>query len=474
MTTPAARSALPRLRPYQAEAGRAIVGSVLRGEGRSFSVEIARQGGKNELSAQIEAFLLMTNAGRSVDGIKCAPTFQPQAKISLQRLLARLRGAGLAPPAELEEGRAVRLGGARILFLSAEPGASVVGHTVGLLLEVDEAQDVDPDHFDHAFRPMAAATGATIVYYGTAWDDATLLERAKRHHLEMERRDGVRRHFEYDWRVVAAHNPAYARYVEGERQRLGEDHPLFRTQYLLQTLDGEGRLFPPHLLRLLEGDHLRLSGPDGTDGVYVAGLDLAGEASEPGGGSERDSTVLSVGRVRYPDDGPLAGEPQIEVVQTLAWSGVAYDELYAALAGQLDRVWGVARVAVDATGLGGPAVRFLRRALGGDRVEAVTFSPESKSQLGYALLAAANTGRLRLYRADGSPEYRTCRHELERARVEYRPDRRMRFFVPPAEGHDDYVMSLALLSTAALGARPRPRRVATGRATKGGALGGSN
>ena len=47
-----------RLRPYQIEAGRAIVESVRSGAGRSFSVEMARQGGKNELSAQLEALLL--------------------------------------------------------------------------------------------------------------------------------------------------------------------------------------------------------------------------------------------------------------------------------------------------------------------------------------------------------------------------------------------------------------------------------
>ena len=46
------------LRDYQCEAARAIVASVAAREGRSFSVQIARQGGKNELSAQVELLLL--------------------------------------------------------------------------------------------------------------------------------------------------------------------------------------------------------------------------------------------------------------------------------------------------------------------------------------------------------------------------------------------------------------------------------
>ena len=40
-----------KLRPYQAEIARAIIDSIQRNLGLTFSVEIARQGGKNELSA---------------------------------------------------------------------------------------------------------------------------------------------------------------------------------------------------------------------------------------------------------------------------------------------------------------------------------------------------------------------------------------------------------------------------------------
>ena len=46
---------MPALRPYQLEAARAILESVYNKKGMTFSIEIARQGGKNELSAQLEA-----------------------------------------------------------------------------------------------------------------------------------------------------------------------------------------------------------------------------------------------------------------------------------------------------------------------------------------------------------------------------------------------------------------------------------
>ena len=180
-----------RLRPYQIEAGRAILDSVLRRRGLSFSVEIARQGGKNELSVQLEALLLTLHLSQDVDSVKCAPTFDPQARISLRRLWSRLVEAGLSSIAAVEAGHIVRVGRARTLFMSAGPDANVVGHSAQLLLEVDEAQDVDEEKFDREFRPMAATTNATIGFYGTAWSETTLLERAKQRHLELERRDGI-------------------------------------------------------------------------------------------------------------------------------------------------------------------------------------------------------------------------------------------------------------------------------------------
>lgn len=446
---------LPALRPYQLEPLRAIVESVRGRLGRSFSVEIARQGGKNELSAQLEVLILTTHAHRPVDSIKAAPTFSPQARLSVRRLWHRIEQAGLAPLASREAGHIVRLGLARQVFLSAEPGANVVGHTAHLLLEADEAQDIDPDKFDRDFRPMAAAHNATIVLYGTAWTETSLLERAKQAHLEAERQDGVRRHFEYDWTVVARHVPAYAAYVEAERRRLGEGHPLFQTQYCLRTLAGAGRFLSPSQRAQLQGTHARLRGPVAGE-TYVAGLDLAGEANERDA-LRHDATVLTVGRVRDAGD-PLFPGMRVEVVEHLAWQGERHDILAPRLADLLREVWRVRRVAVDATGLGETIARSLTIALGSGRVEAVKFSAERKSALGYALLAAVNTGRLKLYAPDGSPECREFWHQAELARAAYRPNGTLAFFVAPSDGHDDYLTSLALLVHAASDAAPRRAR----------------
>ena len=463
---------LLRLRPYQCLPGRAIVESALGQRGLTFTVVMARQAGKNELSAQVELFLLAKNARRSLDGVKCAPTFDPQARISLRRLWRRIAEAGLEPLAAREDGHAVRFGRARQLFLSAEPAANVVGHTASLLLEVDEAQDVDREKFDREFRPMAAPANATTVYYGTPWDDTTLLEQAVQSNLEQERRDGVRRHFQYDWTAVAELNPEYGRYVEGERARLGESHPLFQTQYALKTVSG-GRLFRAGQRAQLRGTQARQSAAAQGES-YVAGLDVGGQELGPSTGPSaglrtgsgraggHDPTVLTVARVVAPPSDALVPEPRLEVVEHLAVAGEKHDELLGRLVDLLGRVWRVRRVAVDATGLGETLARLLAKTLGPSVVRPLRFSAESKSRLGYNLLAAVNGGRLKMYAADGSPEHAEFWRQMELARAAYRSGRTMSFFVDPSAGHDDYLMSLALVVEAARDLEPQPR-VARGR-----------
>ena len=128
------------LRSYQLKIGRAIMDSVVRRRGLTLTVEIARQGGKNELSAQVETLLMTMSVVRGGNLIKAAPTFLPQAMISMNRLRERLDEVGFAGHWRMDSGNAVVLGKARQIFLSAEPHANVVGNTAHILLEMDEAQ----------------------------------------------------------------------------------------------------------------------------------------------------------------------------------------------------------------------------------------------------------------------------------------------------------------------------------------------
>ncbi len=146
----------------------------------------------------------------------------PQAQNSLNRLLATVQGSRL-PPAFREAGYAVRVGRARALFFSAAPAARVVGATANILLEADEAQDVDEEKWNKDFRPMGASANVTTVLWGTAWTADTLLARSIRILRQAEARDGRPRVFVVPWEQVAAEVPAYGAYVRGESS-LGRDH----------------------------------------------------------------------------------------------------------------------------------------------------------------------------------------------------------------------------------------------------------
>ena len=163
------------LRAYQLEPAHAILDSVLHGRGLTFAVMMCRQAGKNELSAQLEAYLLnlFRRAGGSL--VKGSPTYKPQTLNSILRLTDRLNNPWNRNQYRRREGYIIELDNARAFFFSASPSANVVGATASLLLEADEAQDIDPTKWDKDFTPMGASTNVTTVFYGTAWTANTFL-----------------------------------------------------------------------------------------------------------------------------------------------------------------------------------------------------------------------------------------------------------------------------------------------------------
>lgn len=289
-----------------------------------------------------------------------------------------------------------------------------------------------------------------------------MLEQIKQTNLELERKDGVKRHFRYDWQEVARYNALYRAFVEAERIRLGESHPLFRTQYALLPIKGGGGFLSRQQIEQLRGTHVRLHRRSATASIYVAGIDLAGESevveaealTRPG----RDATVITIAEVKTGTGSKYGiSQPVIEVVEHYCWVGRKHPLLLNQMVDIVKTLWGCSRIVVDATGIGEPVASFLQQALGG-RVIPFKFSQKTKSELGFELLSAINSGRLKLYRQDGSEEYRQLLLELERAKGVYRPNQTLNFFVDPAEGHDDYLMSLALVVEAARNYSPRKAR----------------
>jgi hypothetical protein len=453
------------LRSYQLAPARAIVDSVLNRRGLTFAVVMSRQAGKNELSAQLEAYLM--NLFQGVGGaslVKASPTYKPQTITSRMRLLDRLDNDWNRDAVRRAAGYIVRLGRCRCCFFSAHHTANVVGATANVLLECDEAQDVDPDKWSKDFAPMGASTNVTTVFYGTVWTRRTLLAQVMRRLRQQELRDGVQRVFVVPWEQVAQEVPAYGAYVRGEMARLGPDHPVIQTQYKLQAIDDAGGMFPPERLARMRGDHRRQRRPL-PDETYAITIDVAGEdeqlerelqddealrAAQP----RRDSTVLTVFRVDLAGiEDPLLGLPRYEVVDRHWWTGRKHSDLYAAIC-DLIETWRAAWVVVDATGLGAGLASFLARRYGTVKDDPsgllipFVFSSATKSDLGWEFLSLVETGRYKEYADDSAADTRQFWREVAACQFEVLPGpgRRMRWGVDDPAVHDDMLISAALVA----------------------------
>ena len=282
---------------------------------------MSRQSGKNELSAQLEAYLL--NLYRRAGGgiVKGSPTFKPQTINSILRLTDRLTNRWNAREFRRREGYIVELGKARAFFFSAEPSANVVGATASLLLEADEAQDIAQAKWDKDFTPMGASTNVTTVFYGTAWTSNTFLAQTMDFLKREEARDGTRRVFQVTADEVGREVPAYADFVASQVARLGRNHPLIRTQFYLETIDGTGGLFPPARRALMRGNHARRTEP-APGRRYAILIDVAGEDETEGDSLERqmlanprrDATAVTVVDVELVQNALGARERRYAVV----------------------------------------------------------------------------------------------------------------------------------------------------------------
>jgi hypothetical protein len=448
------------LRGYQLGPARAVVESVLAKRGETFAIVMSRQAGKNELSAQLEAYLMnLFQQVRGASLVKAAPTYKPQTIISQMRLHDCLDNAWNAPFLHGEHQHIVRLGRCRIMFYSAQPGANVVGATASVLLECDEAQDVDADKWSKDFAPMAASTNATTVFYGTIWTSRTLLAQVIRELRRRELADGLQRVFLVPWEVVAAEVPSYGEYVRKEMARLGADHPIIKTQYKLVEIDEAGRLFSAERVAMMQGTHRRRRAPE-RGGVYVITVDVAGEdeaeegeelrAEEP----RKDSTVATIFEVDLATvEDPLIGFPTYRAVDRHWWTGVKHSQLYSALL-DLVRTWRAWYLIVDATGVGAGLASFLTRKLGAydaqppGRVYAFKFSAKSKSELGWNFVGLVESGRYKDYADDRAAETEQFWREVGACEFEVLPGpgKVMRWSVPDAAVHDDMLISAALVS----------------------------
>jgi hypothetical protein len=475
-----------KLRKYQQEVALRIIESIRCKQGHTIVVQFPRQSGKNELQAQVEAYLLTIFGQCDAEMVKVSPTWKPQTLNAMRRLQRVLERNMLVWDRWVKEsGYVYRLGRARIFFLSGSPTTNVVGATASTLLQCDEAQDVLVSKWDKDFSPMAASTNATRVFWGTAWTSHSLLARERRAAEEAERQDGKRRVFVIDANEVAQEVPAYGDFVRQQVAKLGRNHPMVKTQFFGEEIDAEGGMFPAARLALMAGEHQELGAPV-AGRIYAALIDVAGQdegqatnawlGAGSGAGLEetrlenpgRDSTAMTIVEVDLATlADPLIKAPAYRVVHRRLWTGINHSALYGQLRAWIQH-WRARWVVIDATGVGAGLSSFLERAFPG-RVLPFLFSQSSKSKLGWDFLGVIDSGRFKDYDSHQSlpthpnpslkggemlqelfiRQAESCQYQVLPG-----PGKVLRWSVPdgyrdPATGellHDDLLMSAALVA----------------------------
>jgi hypothetical protein len=443
------------MRSYQLEPAQAILDSIRNGRGLSFVVIMARQAGKDEMLANLIAYLLTLYAEREKEIVVVNPTYKPQTVKAILRLENRLKRNLLTRLFWTKRADFMRMIGSAIVnYLSGDEAAQVVGGTASLALFINEAQDIAPAKFDKDFAPMTASTNATRVFTGTTWTSRTLLAREMRNAIELESKDGIKRVFIYDADYVGSMVPAYGNFVEAEVKKLGRQHPLIKTQYFCEEIDELAGMFNAHRRSLMLGDRPSLEAP--TQGrTYALTIDVGGQDEallnlDGMGNPGRDYITAGVAEIDLSDLAILQ-KPVYRRVKRFEWQGDSHVKVFGALSAIVS-AWNIQYIVIDATGVGEGLWGMLFNKYP-TKVIPFKFTQQSKSELGYAFIGMIETGRFK----DCAPnptvaeQYDNCDSEVLTG-----PAKTMRWGVKdgtrsPITGqliHDDHIIADAL--TAAL------------------------
>ena len=434
-----------KMRTYQLNALRNIFEAAMSGQGGRFAVMFPRQSGKNETQAQLEAAVMAASQHTGGNIIKIIPTEKNQGKVSTERLTTVLRGTVIPEPSPGEDGQRnrgpvptagvvkgvqsrkrysppgmcgyrslrgqapgrspiktkkdeVTYGSARVRCLSASPNSAIVGATADLLLEVDEAQMVPTDKYDREAAPMAASTNAVQVFWGTAWDDQTLLSRETRLARQEEEADGRKHVFTTTAIEVGKEVPEYERFVRQQIKQLSREHPAIRTQFFCEEITDLTSMFTADRMNRMKGEHKALTAPE-RDHCYVFLIDVAGsDEIQPkdkrahGFSDRRDATVVTICDVTLPEGKDYDAKNFVwKVVGRRLFRNLPSEMLQEKICQEID-LWDPRKIIIDHSGLGAMLCDVLSVKYK-SKVYPVDITAANKTKMAWDFLAMVDTGR---------------------------------------------------------------------------------
>ena len=462
--------------PYQEQFSKRVIRSVLENDGAELTALFARQSGKSETIADTVGGLMIilpTLANMPMflgdkrleqfrDGLWVgifAPS-QRQAQITYNRIKSRLQSPTAKAVLEDPEfnlmfttsnGQTCALSnGSFATAISASEGSSIEGESFKLII-CEECQDISNYKILKSIHPMGAAYNATIVKIGTAttfkgnFYDA--IQRNKQLYESKEIR--LRNHFEYDCDVAAKYNPKYAKYVEGEKRRMGEKSDEFRMSYKLEWILVRGMFIDIDIFEQNNTEPALGTVMYDMTSTHCAGIDLGGKG---------DDTVVTITEVNW--DMPVIMEDRVdpetgETITYLAyntyikdWYVISnepdYEVQYYEIMDYLSH-WRLAKVVCDATREKSISDR-LRANLKCEVIPYI-FTPKAKSDLYKNLETEISSGRARVP-ADPktleTPEYKKFIDQLGELQKDYRGAQLVVHHPDEKNAHDDFPDSWAL------------------------------
>lgn len=444
---------------YQVPFAKRIIRSILKDEGSTITALFSRQSGKTETVAvtvgacvimlpllaekmpeELSAFSkglwvglfapvteqAVTLFDRIYDVI-CSETGQEVLTGELRLPIPAKGGA---------RGNLIKLGnGSLIRMHSANRRAKVESKTYHLIL-LDESQEIESFVAKKSISPMGAAVNATTVltgtpspYVGFFYDQIN----QNRAHDSRTKLSKNHLHFEADYTIAQKSNSSYRKYIEKEKEKIGEDSEEFRMAYKLIWPITKGMLFTKDLL--VEKAYKTNLGITTSLRDYrcVAGLDI---------GKAIDSTVLTILYPNYSKTDP-EGNMEKTLLDWLEIEGDEWEKQYADIVDKLS-FYNIETLIVDSTGVGDPIRDRLSFMLPEVSVVPFIFSPSTKD-IGYKyLLKEISAGRILIpYNAAAKKKsnFKKFEHQMTTLKKHYSGKFLNPRPVDNDKGHDDYCLS---------------------------------
>jgi len=311
-------------------------------------------------------------------------------------------------------------------------------------------------------------TSATIIKLGTPhMRQCEFLEAITRNKRIFQlSKNKVKNHFEFDYTVVSKYNERYARWIQKEKSRYGEDSDYFRMSYKLEWLLQKGMaITSADFERKMKATSLKLESTPDNRFMYVAGLDL---------GKKYDSTVLTIVKLVRRDTSPrryieLMGDEESEEASTVfvdadmyykqvsawfEWEGDNWESQVDDIVRVCKRYDTLQVLSIDSTGVGDPIHEMVSRRLAyrDVHVQPVYFSLQNQHKLAQLFYKNLNHENIRIpshASAKKTRKYNKFMVQLLDAEKVWKNDKMIIRHGTYKGAKDDYVQSFFLALNAA-------------------------